>query len=73
MTLATGEQSSMSYRYRFDHACVVLQSSDARQALKIYGEVLDGQEKGAFGFPTLQSLHAVGAMHDSLGNYSEAE
>lgn len=72
--LATG-QSSAANKWKFDHACIVLQSGDIEKALALHMEVLDAriQQHGKSSFLTLQSYYAVGALHAYLGNMISAE
>lgn len=73
--VATGKSSAASNRWRFDFACVVLQSGDKTRALELHKEVLEARMKlhGKFGLLTLQSYYAVGAAHSWLGETAEAE
>ncbi|KIY02879.1 uncharacterized protein Z520_01344 [Fonsecaea multimorphosa CBS 102226] len=72
--VATG-QSAATNRWRFDLACLVLQSGDKQRALNLHKEVLEARLKlhGKFGLLTLQSYYAVGAAHRWLNELAEAE
>ncbi|ETI22747.1 hypothetical protein G647_06823 [Cladophialophora carrionii CBS 160.54] len=72
--VATG-QSAATNRWRFDLACLVLQSGDRQRALNLHKEVLEARLKlhGKFGLLTFQSYYAVGAAHRWLGQLNEAE
>lgn len=71
---ATGP-SAASNRWRFDLACLVLQSGDRQRALSLHKKVLEARIAlhGKFGLLTLQSYYAVGAAHSWLGQLAEAE
>lgn len=71
---ATGE-SGATNRWKFDLACIVLQSGDLKRALQLHREVLDARIKqhGKAGHLTLQSQYAVGAVEAYLGRLEESE
>lgn len=73
--LATGEKSASANGWKFDLACIVLQSGDIEKALKLHKEVLDArvQQHGKSSFLTLQSYYAVGALQSYLGETAQAE
>jgi hypothetical protein len=73
--LATGPQSSSAHKWKFDMACIVLQSGDVQRALQLHSEVLEArvQQHGKSSFLTLQSYYAVGALHALSGHLPEAE
>jgi tetratricopeptide (TPR) repeat protein len=62
-------------RYKFDLACIVLQSGDKERALKMHREILLAREnlQGKASYFTLQSYYAVGALCAYLERYDEAE
>ena len=71
---ATGPSASAN-RWRFDLACLLLQSGDRKRALDLHKQVLQARLKlhGKFGLLTFQSYYAVGAAHRWLGQLTEAE
>lgn len=74
VTIATG-QSAAHNRWKFDLACIVLQSGDLIRGLKLHEEILDSrnEQHGSSAFLTLQSWYAVGAAQAYLGKLSDAE
>jgi tetratricopeptide (TPR) repeat protein len=62
-------------RYRFDLACIILQSGDKERALEMHKDILLAREnlQGRASYFTLQSYYAVGALCSYLGRYDEAE
>lgn len=74
VTLATG-QSASTNNWKFDMACVVLQSGDAARALKLHQEVLAArlQHHGKSSFLTSQSYYAIAAINAHLGDLTSAE
>jgi tetratricopeptide (TPR) repeat protein len=74
VTVATG-RSAAHNRWKFDLACIVLQSGELKQAQNIHQEVLDSRivQHGNSAFLTLQSWHAVGAIQAYLGDLANAE
>jgi len=74
VTLATGKGASCN-NWKFDMACVILQSGDLDRALKIHKEVLNArlEHHGKSSFLTLQSYYAVGAIYVYLDDHKTAE
>lgn len=72
--VATGP-SAATNRWKFDLACLVLQKGDLLRALQLHQEVLDARLElhGKYGFLTLQSYYAVGAVQAYLGELVSAE
>jgi hypothetical protein len=62
-------------RYRFDLACIILQSGDKERALEMHKQILSARMdlQGRASYFTLQSYYAVGALCSYLGKYDEAE
>jgi tetratricopeptide (TPR) repeat protein len=73
--LATGDRSSSTHKWKFDLACIVLQSGNTEKALRLHEEVLGARilQHGKSNFQTLQSYYAVGALHAHLGDHARAE
>jgi tetratricopeptide (TPR) repeat protein len=73
--LATGKHSASTNKWKFDLACIVLQSGDVERALRLHEEVLEArvQQHGKSSFLTLQSYYAVGALNAYLGQLVPAE
>jgi tetratricopeptide (TPR) repeat protein len=67
--------SSLANRFRFDLACIVLQSGDMSKALAMHQVVYKARIKisGKANELTLHSCYALGAMHEHLGDLPEAE
>jgi tetratricopeptide (TPR) repeat protein len=62
-------------RFKFDMACIILQSGDSDRALRAHEEIL-GQRIEMVGQTNELSLHsfyAIGAIHELKGNFEEAE
>lgn len=61
-------------RFKFDLACIVLQSGDYRGALKIHHQILEHrlQKLGKTSELTLHSFYAVGAIYEHLGELDTA-
>jgi hypothetical protein len=74
VTVATG-QSAATNRWKFDLACLILQSGDREEAMKLHQEILENRIKlhGKYAFLTLQSYYALGACSDFQGAFSVAE
>jgi len=74
VTLATGKGASCN-TWKFDMACVILQSGDLGRALQVHKEVLNArlEHHGKSSFLTLQSYYAVGAIHAYLNDQIAAE
>ncbi|KAH8596651.1 hypothetical protein B0O99DRAFT_705975 [Bisporella sp. PMI_857] len=74
VTLATGHGASCN-KWKFDTACVILQSGDLDGALEMHKEVLEAriEHHGRSSFLTLQSYYAVGALYSYLGELTLAE
>ena len=74
VTLATGKGASCN-NWKFDMACVILQSGDLNRALEVHKEVLNArlEHHGKSSFLTLQSYYAVGAVYAYLDDLSAAE
>jgi hypothetical protein len=74
VTLATG-QSASTNNWKFDMACVVLQSGDVARALKLHQEVLAArlEHHGKSSFLTSQSYYAVAAINAHQGDLTSAE
>jgi tetratricopeptide (TPR) repeat protein len=62
-------------RYKFDLACIILQSGEKERALEMHKEILMERMdlQGRASYFTLQSYYAVGALCSYLGRYDEAE
>jgi len=62
-------------RYKFDLACIILQSGDMERALEMHREILAARMdlQGRASYFTLQSYYAVGALCSYLRKYDEAE
>lgn len=74
VTVATGTSSAHN-RWKFDLACIALQSGNLERALSLHQEILDSRTElhGGSAFLTMQSMYAIGAVQASLGNYPGAE
>lgn len=74
VTVATG-QSAATNRWKFDLACLTLQSGDREQAMKLHAEILESRIKlhGKYAFLTLQSYYALGACNYFQGAMPAAE
>lgn len=74
VTLATGKGASCN-TWKFDMACVVLQSGDLDRALQVHKDVLSArlEHHGKSSFLTLQSYYAVGAIYAYLEDHAAAE
>lgn len=72
---ATGRDSAATNRWKFDLACLTLQSGDEDEAMKINEEILESRIKihGKHASLTLQSQYALGACSAFRGDYPVAE
>ncbi|KAH8820807.1 nb-arc domain-containing protein [Xylogone sp. PMI_703] len=70
-------QMQLILRFKFDLACIVLQSGDLARSLEMQEQILkvrlQMQGKGKASYFTLQSYYAVGALYAHLGQYDQAE
>lgn len=70
-------QAALILRFKFDLACIILQSGDAQKALEIQEQILRMrkalQGKGKANYFILQSYYAVGALHAHFGDWDQAE
>lgn len=75
VTVATGKDSAATNRWKFDLACLTLQSGDRDQAMKLNEEILGSRIRihGKHAYLTLQSYYALGACSDFRGAFSTAE
>ena len=66
---------SLSLRYKFDLACIHLQSGDINKAFELHKEILEKRKTicGKMNENTLESHYAVGVLHEILGDFAEAE
>jgi tetratricopeptide (TPR) repeat protein len=67
--------SLFSSRFKFDMACIILQSGDTERALQVHKEVYN-QRVNMVGLSnplSLHSMYAIGAIHELEGRYEEAE
>lgn len=81
--LATGANSAATCRFSFDQACVLQElinqhptsTRSLQDLLDLHVEILNVRLTlhGKFGFLTLESTYAVGALYMRIGNLSEAE
>lgn len=64
-------------RFKFDLACIILQSGDIKKSLEIQEQILKArlmlQGNGKINYFTLQSYYAVGATYAHLQKWEEAE
>lgn len=62
-------------RFKFDLACITLQSGDLDRALQIHKEIHDHRIKlvGPTNQLSLHSMYAIGAIHEVKGDLHEAE
>lgn len=72
---ATGRDSAATNRWKFDLACLTLQSGDRDEAMKLNEEILGSRTRihGKHASLTLQSYYALGACSDFRGAFSVAE
>lgn len=66
---------AMSMRYRFDYACIMLQSGNLQRALDVHEDILKARLgfQGRASYFTLQSQYAVAALYHYLGRLDDAE
>lgn len=64
-----------SGRFKFDMACIILQSGDSDRALRVHTEVYEQRLKvvGSTNQLSLHSMYAIGAIHELEGRLEEAE
>jgi hypothetical protein len=64
-------------RFRFDLACIILQSGNIEESLEIQEQILKVrlvlQGNSKTNYFILQSYYAVGALYAHLGKWEEAE
>jgi hypothetical protein len=62
-------------RYKFDLACIILQSGDKERVLELHKQILSARmdHQGRASYFMLQSYYAVGALCYYLGKYNETE
>lgn len=75
VAFATGQDSAASIRWKFDLACLTLQSGDRDESMKLHEEILGSRIRlhGKHAYLTLQSYYALGACSDFRGAFSVAE
>lgn len=74
MQQATAHDSSLSYRFQFDLACILFQTEDIGSALILHEEVLEKRLSWSkYSFLTLQSYYAVGSLKAHLLDFGAAE
>lgn len=77
VTRGQSDHIQLILRFRFDLACIILQSGDIERSLKIQEQILKArlslQGNGKATYFTLQSYYAVGALYAYLGKLDEAE
>lgn len=70
-------QPQLTLRYKFDLACIILQSGDIEKSLEMQEQVLRArlslQGSGKTNYFTLQSYYAVGAAYAHLSRWDQAE
>ena len=70
-------QPQLTLRYKFDLACIILQSGDIEKSLEMQEQVLKArlslQGSGKTNYFTLQSYYAVGAANAHLSRWEQAE
>jgi tetratricopeptide (TPR) repeat protein len=73
--LFPGGDQQLLLRYKFDLACIVLQSGNMGRALEMHKQILAARLdlQGRASYFTLQSYYAVGALCSYLGRLDEAE
>lgn len=71
------DQEQLILRFKFDLACIILQSGEIERSLDMQLQILKTrptlQGKGKASYFTLQSYYAVGALYSYLGKLDEAE
>ena len=77
MQIFAENNKQLLLRYKFDLACIILQSGDKERALAKHKEILmermEMDLQGRASYFTLQSYYAVGAICSYVGKYDEAE
>lgn len=75
VAVATGKDSAATNRWKFDLACLTLQSGDRDEAMKLNEEILGSRIRihGKHAYLTLQIYYALGACSDFRGAFSTAE
>lgn len=70
-----GGDKQLILRYKFDLACIILQSGDLERSLEMHKQILTARLdlQGRASYFTLQSYYAVGALCAYLGKLDEAE
>jgi tetratricopeptide (TPR) repeat protein len=73
--LFPGADKQLVLRYKFDLACIVLQSGNIKRALELHKLILTARLdlQGRDSYFTLQSYYAVGALFSYLDQLDEAE
>jgi tetratricopeptide (TPR) repeat protein len=73
--LFPGADKQLLLRYKFDLACIVLQSGDVERSLEMHRHILTARLdlQGRASYFTLQSYYAVGALCSYIGQLDEAE
>ena len=68
-------KETLRSRYRFDHACTLLQSGDGDKALRTHEEIYEARLKASCKANelVLNSCYAIGAIHEQCGRYERAE
>ena len=68
-------KASMMNRFKFDLACIILQSGDLERALAMQEEVYESRIvlNGKANELTLESAYAIGALHEHQGRLAQAE
>lgn len=66
---------SMMNHFKFDLACIILQSGDLERALAMQKEIYEARIifNGKVNELTLESAYAIGALHEHRGQPAEAE
>lgn len=67
--------NNLSYRFKFDLACIIVQSGDLKLALEMHEEILSARifNSGKNNELTLHSCYASAVLHESEGRLEEAE
>jgi hypothetical protein len=75
VTLALQGDEQLTLRYKFDLACIILQSGDVEKSLEMHQQILTARLdlQGRAIYFTLQSYYAVGALCSYMGKLDEAE
>ena len=66
---------SMMNRFKFDLACIILQSGDLERSLAMHEEIYEARIilNGKANELTLESAYAIGVLHEHRGQLAEAE